>query len=142
MNDVPTGLIETWIWFSLIFFLLNICLFIGLLVFMTKLMAFMKEMKPKIESISNRVDTIGKNVEELTQHVKTTAESVGGKAQHVASSVEAIAQLASSTFERFAPYVGGAMAAMKLLSGFMQMRRTMAPKSIEALKKSKRSKAA
>ena len=131
MNEVPTGLIETWIWFSLIFFFLNICLFIGLLVFMVKLMGFMKEMKPKIESISTRVDAISKNVEELTQHVKATAETVGAKTKSVATSVDSIAHLASTTFERFSPYVMGALAAMRLFSGFMQMRRTLAPKAIE-----------
>jgi hypothetical protein len=133
MNDVPAGLVETWIWFSLVFFFLNICLFIGLLVFTVKLMGFMKEMKPKIESISTRVDAIGKNVEELTAHVKTTAESVGGKAQSVATSVDSIAHLASTTFEKFSPYVMGALAAMRLFSGFMQMRRSLAPKSLEVV---------
>lgn len=131
MNEVPSWLINTWLVFSLIFFILNIGLFIGLLVFLSNLGKWMKEMKPKIESISTRVDTIGKNVEELTEHVKHTAETVGGRAQSVASSVDSIASLASSTFERFSPYVVGAMTAMKLISGFVQMRRSLAPKSLE-----------
>jgi hypothetical protein len=131
MNEVSTGLINTWLIVSLIFFILNIGLFIGLLIFMSNLMKWMKEMKPKIEAIGTRVEAIGKNVEELTEHVKTTAESVGGKAKSVATSVDSIAHLASTTFERFSPYVMGALTAMKLFSGFVQMKRSIAPKSLE-----------
>lgn len=125
------SLIVFWIWMSIAFFFLNICVLVGLAVFMVKLNGLMKEIKPKVEAIGARVEAIGKNVEELTEHVKSTAESVGGKAKSVATSVDSIAQLASSTFERFSPYVMGALTAMKLFSGFMQMRRTIAPKSLE-----------
>ena len=135
MNDVSPGLINTWLIVSLVFFALNIVLFLALTILAFSLMKWMKEMKPKIESISTKVDSIGKNVEELTQHVKTTAENVGGRAQSVATSVDAIAHMAANTFERFAPYIGGAMAAMKLFSGFMQMRQSMAPKSLEVTTK-------
>jgi len=135
MNDVSPGLINTWLIVSLVFFALNIVLFLALTILAFSLMKWMKEMKPKIESISNKVDSIGKNVEELTAHVKATAENVGGRAQSVASSVDAIAHLAANTFERFSPYVGGALAAMKLFSGFMQMRSSMAPKSLEVTTK-------
>jgi hypothetical protein len=131
MNDVSPGLVNTWLIVSLIFFALNIVLFLALTILAFTLMKWMKEMKPKIESISNRVDAIGKNVEELTDHVKNTAESVGGRAKSVATSVDAIAHLAANTLERFSPYVGGALAAMRLLSGFVQMRKTMAPKTLE-----------
>jgi hypothetical protein len=142
MNDVSPGLINTWLIVSLIFFSLNIILFLALTIFAFKLMKWMQEMKPKIESISTRVDAIGKNVEELTAHVKSTAESVGGKAKSVATSVDAIAHLAANTFERFSPYIGGALAAMKLVGGFMQMRRTMEkPKALGPEKKSKKDKA-
>lgn len=118
---------DWWLYVSAAFFIVNLLLFCVLIYLIFFLIGWMKEMKPKIDSLSTRVDAIGKNVEELTEHVKTTAEAVGGKAQHVATSVESIAQLASMTFERFTPYVAGGLAAMKLLSGFMAMRRTMAP---------------
>lgn len=123
MNEIPAW----WMYVSGAFFVVNLIFFCVLIYLAFFMIGWMKEMKPKIDSLSTRVDSIGKNVEELTQHVKTTAEAVGGKAQHVASSVESIAQLASMTFERFTPYVAGGLAAMKLLSGFMAMRRTMAP---------------
>jgi len=131
MNGVEPGLVNTWLIVSLIFFLFAIGVLITLLVVMLKLIKMVQELKPKIDSLTSRVDSIGKNLEELTAHVKVTAESVGGRARNVATSVDSIASLASSTFERFAPYVTGAMAAMRLFSGFMQMRRSMAPKALE-----------
>lgn len=132
---------EWWLYVSAAFFVVNLLLFCVLIYLIFFLIGWMKEMKPKIDSLSTRVDAIGKNVEELTEHVKTTAEAVGGKAKHVASSVETIAELASLTFERFTPYVAGGLAAMKLLSGFMAMRRTMAPeKTVLALEDGKKMK--
>jgi hypothetical protein len=136
MTEVPT----IWLWVSGLFFFFGLLLFMALGVFVVFLIKWMKEMKPKIESISNRVDAIGKNVEELTEHVKATTASVGGRAQSVAASVDSIASLASSTFERFSPYVAGAMTAMKLISGFVQMRKSMSPKALESQREKTRTK--
>lgn len=135
MNGVDTGLATWWLIISMVFFLFGIGVLITLLVVMLKLVKMVQELRPKIETLTTRVDSIGKNLEELTAHVKVTAESVGGKAQSVATSVDSIAHLAANTFERFAPYIGGALAAMKLFSGFMQMKRSMAPKSLEVTTK-------
>jgi uncharacterized protein YoxC len=137
MNEIPS----LWLWLSGAFFFFATLFMIVLIVVSLQLVKLTKELKPKIESISARVDAIGKNLEELTAHVKVTAESVGGRAQNVAHSVESIAQLASGTFERFSPYVVGAMTAMKLVSGFLQMRRSMAPaKVLDESPKAKRRK--
>ncbi len=134
MNEIPSW----WLIVSGIFFAFGTLFLIVLIFVSLQLKKMVEELKPKIESISTRVDAIGKNVEELTSHVKTTAESVGGKAKSVASSVESIAQLASGTFEKFSPYVVGALTVMKLFSGFMQVRRSMAPaKALEEPKKGK-----
>lgn len=123
MNQVSPSLVQWWLGISIAFFILNILLFIGLIVFLIALMKWMKEMKPKIDAIGTRVEAIGKNVEELTEHVKSTAETVGGKAKSVATSVDSIAHLASTTFEKFSPYVVGALTAMRLVRAALEMKR-------------------
>jgi len=137
MNEIPTW----WLAVSGAFYFFGTLFMIVLIFVSLQLVKMTKELKPKIDSISARVDAIGKNVEELTEHVKSTAETVGGRAKNVSASVESIAQLAAGTFERFSPYVVGAMTAMKLVSGFMQMRRTMAPaRALDEPKPAKRGK--
>ena len=53
------SLIVFWIWMSIAFFFLNICVLVGLAVFMVKLNGLMKEIKPKVEAIGARVEPHG-----------------------------------------------------------------------------------
>ncbi|MEA2551925.1 MAG: hypothetical protein QOJ65_101 [Fimbriimonadaceae bacterium] len=119
MNEIPGW----WLGISAAFFVVNILLFIGLVVFLFMLMKWMKELHPKIEALTQRVESIGKNVEELTVHVKTTAESLGGRAKSVASSVDSIAHVASTQFERFSPYAVGALTAIRLIKALTELKR-------------------
>ena len=127
MNEVNPGLIQTWIWISMFFFIVNIALFASLIFLVFMLIKWMKEMKPKIDAISTRVESIGQNVEEISVHVKATAETVGGRAKSVATSVDSIAHMASTTFEKFSPLVVGALTAMRLVKAYGEMRRGMTP---------------
>lgn len=137
MNDMP----QWWIYVSGAFFLVNLLLFATLIYLVLFLIGWMKEMKPKIDALSKRVDAIGQNVEEISVHVKATAETVGGRAKSVATSVDSIAHMASTTFEKFSPLVVGAMTAMRLVKAYGEMRKGMSPAqatSKRALEPSKR----
>lgn len=125
MTEIP----PIWLWLSGIFFFVNICLFIGWIVAIVKLVGFIKTVTPKVNEISGKVndlvvkvEQVAVRVEEVATSVKETVDGVGGRAKGVVGSAELIAQSASRQFERFSPFVVGAMTAMRLIKALNEMR--------------------
>jgi hypothetical protein len=125
MNEIPSW----WLAVSAIFFIVNILLFCGWLFAIFKLVQFMKEVTPKINEISGKVgalvvkvEQVAERVEEVATSVKETVDGVGGRAKGVVGSVELVAQSASRQFERFSPFIVGAMTAMRLIKSLNEMR--------------------
>ena len=76
---------------------------------------FLKEVSPKIISIEAQVQELVKKVQELATNINETVNNVGGRAKGVVGSAEGIAQSASRQFERYSPFVVGALTAIKLV---------------------------
>jgi uncharacterized protein YoxC len=111
------------------FFVLNSLLFISLIVFLLFLSNYLKELKPRIENVEKAIMETVKKVQELTQKVEQVAlqvqervTNVGGKAQGVVGSVELVAQSVSRQFEKFSPFVVGAVTAIRLISALRSAR--------------------
>lgn len=116
MTEVPMW----WLVISAIFFVINIFFFIGLIVALVKIVEVLKAMVPKVNAIGERVESIATKVEELAESAKGTVDSVGGRAKSVAGSVDMIAHTASQAFEKFAPYIAGALTGLKLLKAYRE----------------------
>jgi hypothetical protein len=120
-------MITAWFWLSACFFLLNILLFIGLVVATVMVLRLLSEMKPKIDALEQniqglvlKVHSVADRVEEVATSVRNTVENVGGKAKGMAGSAEIVAQSASKQFERFSPFVIGAITAIRLVTALRQ----------------------
>lgn len=131
MTEIPTW----WLVASGIFFILNTLLFIVLGICAVFLLKFVTGLKPKIESLESsiqglvtKVHGVADRVEEVAASVKTTVEGVGGRAKSVVGSAELVAQSASRQFERFSPFVIGAMTAIRLVKALSDARAGMAEK--------------
>ncbi|MGV3616387.1 MAG: hypothetical protein ACO1SV_13740 [Fimbriimonas sp.] len=136
MNNFPTW----WIWASGIFFVVNLLFFVALTLVLFRLATLMKELSPKVNELSTRVnglvtqvEQVAKKVEEVASNLATTTAELGGRAKGVVGSVELVAQSASRQFERFSPFVVGAMTAMRLVRALSDIRGGRKPS--EALKK-------
>lgn len=83
---------------------------------------FLKEVMPKINAIESQVQDVVKKVQELTVHVREVVDNVGGSAKGVVGSAESVAQSASRQFERFSPFVVGALTAIRLVKALKEAR--------------------
>lgn len=140
---------ENWFYIlGIVFFVVNTLFFIGMVFAMFKLVQIAQAVQPKVEQLSNRVEAIGQQVEELSENVKTTVSQLGGRAQSVATSVDNIAHVASRQFEKFSPFIVGAMTAIRLVKALNEVRqgRTLAKattqKNLDPEKQSKERKLA
>jgi outer membrane murein-binding lipoprotein Lpp len=136
MNNIPT----IWFWLSGAFFVVNILFFFALTVALLRVAGLIKELTPKVNELSvkvnglvTQVQEVAKKVEEVAANVATTMSEVGGRAKGVVGSVELVAQSASRQFERFSPFVVGAITAMRLVRALSDIRGGRKPS--EALKK-------
>lgn len=111
-----------WLVVSAMFFVLNIVFFGVMSYAVLKLTKVVGELQPQVSTLVKRVEEVAHRVDELTTTVKDSVEQIGGKAKGVIGSVELVAQSASRQFERFSPFVVGAMTAMKLIKGLKDMR--------------------
>ena len=143
MNEVPNWMITAWFWLSACFFFLNILLLICLVVAGVMILRLISELKPKIDSLEQnvqgliqKVQGVAERVEEVATSVKNTVENVGGKAKGMAGSAELVAQSASRQFERFSPFVIGAITAIRLVTALRQFKAAKA-KGAERQAKSK-----
>ena len=130
MTEVPIIVV----WLAGIFFFVNILFYIAViyaLLFVVK--PAMHRMSMKLSELTAKVDKVANRVEELATSVKDTLESVSMKANGILGSVELIAQAASKQFERFSPFIVGAMTAMRLVKSLNEMRHGKT--AIEATKK-------
>lgn len=124
-NDIPNW----WLIVSALFFVANLVFFIVLAYLGVTLVRVLKETKPKVDEISTKVsalvtkvEQVAVRVEEVANSVKETVDNVGGRAKGVVGSAELVAQSASRQFERFSPFVVGAMTAMRLVKALNEMR--------------------
>jgi predicted PurR-regulated permease PerM len=114
---------ENWFYIlGIVFFVVNTLFFIVMAFVMFKLVQVAQNIQPKVEQLTNRVESIGQQVEELSENVKTTVSQLGGRAQSVATSVDNIAHVASRQFEKFSPFIVGAMTAIRLVKALNEVR--------------------
>lgn len=126
MTEIPLW----WLILSGAFFFMNL-VFFGVMAFvLIKLLAIVKELQPKVGELTTTVkglvttvQGVAHRVEELAATVKDKADNVGGKAQEVVGSTGMIMNTASRQFERFAPYITGALTAMRLVKALNEMRK-------------------
>ena len=126
MNGIPV-----WVsWAAGIFFVVNILFYVALIVAVLRISSLLRDLRPKIDELSGRVHSLADRIEGVAQRVEEVAESVrdtisgvGGKAKGVVGSVELIAQSASRQFERFSPFVVGALTAIRLVKALNEMRK-------------------
>lgn len=130
MNNIPTW----WLVLSGLFFFANLVFFVGLTIAALKLVEIIRGLLPKVDAlskevveISHKVQGIATQVEGLTESLKNTATSVGGRATSVAGSVELVASSAGRQFERFAPFITGALTAIRLAKALNEMRAGRSP---------------
>lgn len=116
---VPTW----WLVLSGLFFLANIFLFVALGIAALKLVAILKDLTPRIVAIEKQISDLVKKVQDLTAHVGELVDNVGGKAKGVVGSAEGMVQSASRQFERFSPFVVGALTAIRLVGALNQVRK-------------------
>jgi uncharacterized protein YoxC len=119
MTEIPT-----WVVYAAgIFFAINTAFYLVLIwVLVTKVGPAMQQMSAKVADLTTKVETVATRVEELAANVKETMDNVGQKATGILGSVELIAQSASKQFERFSPFIVGAMTAMRLVKSLNEMR--------------------
>jgi hypothetical protein len=82
----------------------------------------MQQMSAKVAELTKKVEVLAVRVEEVATTMKETVGNVGQKASGILGSVELIAQSASKQFERFSPFIVGAMTAMRLVKSLNEMR--------------------
>ncbi len=139
MNDIPTWWLYLWLILSGVFFLLNIVFFGAMAFALFKLASVVSalapkvtEMSAKVDSLIHKVEAVATRLEELATSVKDNVDNVGAKASGVIGSVELIAQSVSKQFERFSPFLVGAMTAMRLIKSLNEMKKGRS--AIEATK--------
>ncbi len=119
MNGMPT-------WWLVISGLAYTSLFlvcVALIVAAVYVVKFLNQVAPKIVAIEGQVQDLVKKVQDLTQNLNATVNSVGGRAKGVVGSVEGIAQSTSRQFERFSPFVIGALTAIRLVKALNESRK-------------------
>ncbi len=122
------------IWAAGLFFIVNILFYIALIVVLLVVVKpAMHRMSMKLSELTGKVDKVANRVEELATNLKESLESVSMKANGILGSVELIAQSASKQFERFSPFIVGAMTAMRLVKSLNEMRHGKS--ALEATKK-------
>jgi hypothetical protein len=119
MTEIPT-----WVVYAAgIFFVINIVFYAALIwVLLTKVGPAMQNLTAKVGELSQKVEDVAKRVEDVADSIKDTVGNVGQKASGILGSVELIAQSASRQFERFSPFIVGAMTAMRLVKSLNEMR--------------------
>jgi hypothetical protein len=122
-------MITVWFWLSSIFFLLGICVLVGIGIAGLRILKIITELKPKIDTLESNVQGlviklhgVADRVEELTASVKATVDNVGGHARGVAGSAELVARVAGNQFERFSPWLVGTVTAMRLIGEWRSSR--------------------
>jgi uncharacterized protein YoxC len=125
MSEIPTW----WLVLSGVFFFMNILFFVAMTFAMLALARMVKNIQPQISGLSTKVhglidtvENVAKRVEEVAASVRQTVEGVGGRAQGVIGSAEVVAHSASKQFEKFSPFVVGALTAMRLVKALNEMR--------------------
>jgi hypothetical protein len=120
--EIPYWLLLTWYILSALFFLLNLAAFaaIGFLAF--QMIGFLKEVRPKAnvlmtrgEALMSRMENVASNAEEVLSTTKERVTAVSDQAVTVMGSVNSITSTASRQFERFAPFIMGSIAAIKVV---------------------------
>ncbi len=81
---------------------------------------FLKDVQPRVASIEGQVKELVGKVQELTTNINETVNNVGGRARGVVGSAEGMAQSASRQFERFSPFVVGALTAIRLVKALKE----------------------
>jgi hypothetical protein len=126
MTEIPA----VWLWVSGLFFLVNLLFNIGLLIALWKLYGILNDTRPKIAALAaktdillNRVQEVAKRVEEVATTIRDRTNEVGGRARGVVGSAELVVHSASKQFERFSPFVVGAVTAMRLIKALNEMRK-------------------
>lgn len=117
--EVPTW----WLVLSGIFFVMNIVLFGALAFAAIKLVGILKDLTPRIVAIEGQVQDLIKKVQDLTHNLQETVSSIGGRAKGVVGSAEGVAQSASRQFERFSPFVIGALTAIRLVKALNESKK-------------------
>ncbi|CAN5349571.1 hypothetical protein BH11ARM1_BH11ARM1_05790 [soil metagenome] len=111
-----------WLYLSGAFFLVNGLLFVALIFAVIKMLPARNALTGKVGDLTTKIESVAERVEEVAKNVGETVGSVGAKTTGILGSVELIAQSASRQFEKFSPYLVGAMTAMKLVKSLNEMR--------------------
>ncbi|RYG47917.1 hypothetical protein EON79_06000 [bacterium] len=126
MTEIPLW----WLIVSAAFFAVNLLFFVVMAVVLLKLLGIVQALQPKVAELTGTVQGlvttvqgVAHKVEELTATVKNRADGVGSKAQEVVGSTGMIMNTASRQFERFAPFITGALTAMRLVKALNEMRK-------------------
>ena len=125
MTTIPSW----WLFLSGLFFFTNACLFVGLIFALQRIAKVAEDTKPMIDELSTKmnalvttVDGVAHKVDLLADSAKLTLESVDSKTKSVMGSAELIASSASKSFERFSPYIMGAMTAFRVIKAVADLR--------------------
>ena len=120
-----------WLVVSGLFFAVNTVVFIVLAMLLVKLMKVVDDLKPKVESLTDKVDTltvkvsdVATQVEEVARSVRQTVDVVGSKTRSIASTADRFTTGASTSLERFAPFISGAFTLLKLFKTMQASRET------------------
>ena len=119
MNGMPTW----WLVISGLAYLSLFLVCVSLIVVAVFAVKFLKEVAPKVVAIEGQVQDLVKKVQALTESLHDTVSSVGGRAKGVVGSAEGIAQSASRQFERFSPFVIGALTAIRLVKALNESKK-------------------
>ena len=118
MSQIPTW----WLVLSTIIFVANAILILALAVAVFKVAALVQDLKPKIEGLVTKVDGITTRVDGLTASLQSTVQRVGQRAEGVSGAASSMAMTTSRVFEKYAPFLGIAIAGFKLFTSFQEYR--------------------
>ena len=96
---------------------------ISLIVAAVFVVKFLQQVAPKVVAIEGQVQELVKKVQELTTNIGETVNGIGGRAKGVVGSAEGIAQSASRQFERYSPFVIGALTAIRLVKALNESKK-------------------
>lgn len=140
MTEIP----PFWLWVSGAFFLLGALFFLTLIIAMVLLVIKVNQLAPQVQETIKKVNGLTAQVQDISQKVgqiatnlNSTVTEVGGRAKGVVGSVELVTQSASRQFERFSPFVVGAVTAIRLVRSLAEMRKKEDTKLVRRGRKKK-----
>jgi methyl-accepting chemotaxis protein len=118
MTEIPSW----WFYVSGLCFLLNILLFVALIIAVIKIIPMVQQTTQKVQELTEKVEGVANRVEEVAKNVGDKAGEIGHRATGILGSVENMAHSASRQFEKFSPFIVGALTAFRLVKALNEMK--------------------